>query len=147
MMNAGERYSAAVEAFNRDEPAGFAAIYAEGATVRDPAYPQPISGRAAIEQDVAEMRRAMPDARFTLRPAMQEGETVAFEYGLSGTHLGPLALPDREIAPTGRKVDLPGAVFARFDAEGFIIEERRYYDVASLLAQVGVLDDVATPAG
>lgn len=136
-MNVDERYAAAVDAFNRDDVAGFAAIYAEGATVHDPQYPQPMIGRAAIEQDVADLRRAMPDARFTLRPAFRDGDTVAFEYGLSGTHLGPLALPDGEVAPTGRKLDMPGAVFARFDADGFVVEERRYWDVAGLLVQVG----------
>jgi len=139
-MNARERYATAVEAFNRDDPAGFAALYAEDAIVHDPQYPQPLSGRAAVEQDVADVRRAMPDARFTLGAVMQDGASVAFEYGLSGTHLGPLSLPDGELAPTGRKLELPGAVFARLDAEGFVVEERRYFDVASMLAQVGLID-------
>lgn len=139
-MDAQKGYAVAADAFNRDDPAGFAAIYAEGAMVHDPQSPQPIIGRAAIEQDVAEVRRAMPDARFTLRSMLQSGGTVAIEYEVSGTHLGPLALPDGEVAPTGRRLELPGAVFARVDDEGFIIEERRYYDVADLLVQIGLVN-------
>ena len=146
-MNARQRYATAVEAFNRGDPAGFAALYAEDAIVHDPQYPQPLNGRAAIEQDTADVRRAMPDARFTLHAVLQDGATVAVHYGLSGTHLGPLSLPDGEIAPTGRRLDLPGAVFSRVDGEGLVLEERRYFDVASLLAQVGVLDTVTAPTG
>lgn len=139
-MSARERYATAVEAFNRDDPAAFAELYAEDAMVHDPQYPQPLSGRAAIEQDLTELRRALPDARFTLLHVLQDGPTVAVEYGLSGTHLGPLALPDGEVAPTGRTIDLPGAVFSRIDGDGFVVEERRYWDVAALLAQVGLVN-------
>jgi ketosteroid isomerase-like protein len=44
-MDAQGAYSRAVEAFNRDDAAGFAALYAEDAVVHDPQYPQPL-GRA-----------------------------------------------------------------------------------------------------
>ena len=137
-MDPRKRYATAVDAFNSADPVGFAAIYAEDAIVHDPLYAHPLHGRSAIEQDAVEVRRAMPDARFTLREALQEGATVAVEYELRGTHLGPLALPDGEVAPTGRTLHILGAVVARFDHEGFVLEERRYFDVAGLLAQVGV---------
>lgn len=144
-MNARERYTAAVEAFNRDDPEGFAGLYAHDAVVHDPQYPEPLRGRAAIEQDAADVRRAMPDARFTLHALLQDGEVVAVEYGLRGTHLGPLSLPDGEVAPTGRMLEMPGAVFSRIDDAGFVVEERRYFDVAGLLAQVGLV--ITAPAG
>ncbi|WP_173923185.1 ester cyclase [Agromyces sp. Marseille-P2726] len=139
-MNAREIYASAVDAFNRGDTASFAALYAENAIVHDPQYPKPLSGRAAVEQDVADVLRAMPDARFTLGEVMQDGGTVAVEYGLSGTHLGPLSLPDGEVAPTGRTLDIPGAVFSTLDDDGLVIDERRYYDVASMIAQLGLID-------
>jgi steroid delta-isomerase-like uncharacterized protein len=139
-MNARERYAAAVEAFNRDDPSGYATLYAEDVVVQDPQYPRPLSGRAAVAQDAVDLRRAMPDARFTLHAVLQDGATVAVQYGLSGTHLGPLSLPDGEIAPTGKTLDLSGAVFSRVDSEGLVVEERRYYDLAGVLAQVGLLN-------
>jgi steroid delta-isomerase-like uncharacterized protein len=139
-MNARERYAIAVEAFNRDDPAGFAALYAEDVIVHDPQYPEPLRGRAAVEQDATDVRRAMPDARFVLHAVLQDGVTVAVQYGLSGTHLGPLSLPDGEIAPTGKTLDLSGAVFSSVDGEGLVVEERRYYDRAGMLVQVGLLN-------
>ncbi len=145
-MDAQERYSRAVEAFNRDDPAGFAALYAEDAVVYDPQYPQPLIGREAIEQDAVDVRRSMPDARFTLRTVLQLGESAAVEYDLGGTHSGPLALPDGELEATGLHVDLPGGVFARFDSQGRVAEERRYYDLAGMFNQLGILQ-VSAEAG
>ncbi|MGK3957934.1 ester cyclase [Arthrobacter sp. R4] len=130
-------FTAAVEAVNAHDAKTFAATYAADAVVHDPLYPQPLKGRDAIEQDMVELLRAFPDARFTVGPLLQDGETVAGEYTLRGTHLGPLASPEGEIAATGNSIDNSGAVFSKFNADGEVIEERRYYDAAGLLAQIG----------
>lgn len=138
-MNASAFTSAfakAVDAVNAHDAKAFAATYASDAVVHDPLYPQPLKGRDAIEQDIVELLRAFPDARFTVGPLLQDGETVAGEFTLRGTHLGPLAAPDGEIPATGNAVDNPGAVFSKYNAAGEVIEERRYYDVAGLIAQI-----------
>jgi steroid delta-isomerase-like uncharacterized protein len=131
-------FAAAVEAVNAHDAKAFAATYAADAVVHDPLYPQPLKGRDAIEQDMVELLRAFPDARFTIGPLLQDGETVAGEYTLRGTHLGPLASPDGEIPATGNSINNSGAVFSRFNADGEVIEERRYYDAAGLIAQIEV---------
>ena len=61
-MSAKDTHSRGVEAFNRNDAAAFAALYAADAVVRDPQYPQPLRGRAAIEQDVVDVHRVLPDA-------------------------------------------------------------------------------------
>jgi steroid delta-isomerase-like uncharacterized protein len=137
-MSATASYSKAVEAFNKKDARAFAALYAVDAVVHDPLYPQPLRGRDAIEQDVAEVRLAFPDARFTLGSVLEAGETAALEYNLRGTHLGPLATPEGEIPATGKSLSTDGAVFSRFNDRGEIVEERRYYDVAGMLAQLGL---------
>lgn len=130
-------FARAVEAVNAHDAKAFAATYAADAVVHDPLYPQPLRGRDAIEQDMVELLRAFPDARFTVGPLLQDGGTVAGEYTLRGTHLGPLATPDGEIPATGNSIDNSGAVFSTFNADGEVIEERRYYDVAGLIGQIG----------
>jgi steroid delta-isomerase-like uncharacterized protein len=127
-----------VEAVNAHDAKAFAATYAPDAVVHDPLYPQPLKGRDAIEQDMVELLRAFPDARFTWGPLLQDGGTVAGEFTLRGTHLGPLAAPDGEVPATGNPIENSGAVFSRFNAEGEVAEERRYYDVAGLIAKVGL---------
>ena len=137
-MNARNSYTRAVEAFNRGDVKGFAALYAADAVVHDPIYPQPLKGRDAIEQDIADFRRGLPDARFVLGSILEAGQTAALQYTVSGTHKGPLATPEGEIPATGKTLTSAGAVFSRLNAQGEVMEERRYYDVAGLLAQLGL---------
>jgi steroid delta-isomerase-like uncharacterized protein len=137
-MSAKDSYERAARAFNEKDTKAFAALYAADAVIHDPLYPQPLNGRDAIEQDLADVRRALPDARFTLRAVIQSGEAAAVEYNLSGTHQGPLATPDGEIPATGKSLSTDGAVFSRFNERGEVVEERRYYDVAGMLAQLGL---------
>ena len=133
-----DAFAKAVEAVNAHDAKTFAATYAVDAVVHDPLYPQPLKGRDAVEQDMVELVRAFPDLRFTSGPLLQDGATVAAEFTLRGTHQGPLASPDGEIAATGRSMENRGAVFSTFNADGEVSEEHRYYDVAGLLSQLGV---------
>ena len=129
-------FTKAVEAVNAHDAKAFAATYAVEAVVQDPLYPQPLRGRDAIEQDMVELLRAFPDASFSVGPLLQQGDTVAAEFTLRGTHLGPLAAPDGEIAATGNAMHNAGAVFSTFNAAGEVVEERRYYNPADLLGQI-----------
>jgi steroid delta-isomerase-like uncharacterized protein len=137
-MSAKDSYARAVEGFNKEDTRVFAALYAANAIVHDPLYPQPLQGRDTIEQDAVDVRRAFPDARFTLRELIEAGDITAVEYNLSGTHSGPLATPDGEIPATGKALSIDGAVFSRLNSHGEVMEERRYYDVAALLTQLGL---------
>jgi carboxymethylenebutenolidase len=55
----------------------------------------------------------------------------------------PTYLPG--VAPTGRKVVLPNVVVMGFDGHGKVAYEHIYWDQASLLAQIGLLDPKALP--
>ena len=137
-MSARDSFTRAAEAFNRRDHQAFAALYAVDAIVRDPIYPQPLTGRDAIEQDMVDFFRAFSDARFTVGRVLEDGQTVAGEFSISGTHTGPLALPDGEIPATGKPLTFEGAAFSLFNAQGEIVEEHRYYDLAGQLAQLGL---------
>ena len=129
----------AVAAFNAHDPAGWAATYAGDTIVHDPFYPEPTRGRAGVEKDTADFIRAFPDARMEIvGTPLAEGATVAAQFVVVGTHDGPLATPEGDIAPTGRPVRLEGSVFTTVDEHGQAIDERRYYDVAGLLRQLGL---------
>jgi carboxymethylenebutenolidase len=49
------------------------------------------------------------------------------------------------VAPTGRKVVLPTVVVMGFDDDGRVAYEHIYWDQASLLAQIGLLDPKTLP--
>jgi carboxymethylenebutenolidase len=49
------------------------------------------------------------------------------------------------VPPTGRKVVLPHVVVMGFDEAGHVAYEHIYWDQASLLVQVGLLDSALLP--
>jgi steroid delta-isomerase-like uncharacterized protein len=137
-MSAGQTLQKLIDAVNRHDAAGYAAMFAPNGMIHDPAYAEPLEGRAAIQADVETFMRAFPDLRATVRSLIEQGDTGAADSRFRGTHLGPLELPSGPIPPTGRKVDFSGAAFVRLDGQGRVLEESRYYDLAGLLSQLGV---------
>lgn len=130
-----------VQAANRRDLEAFAAFYAKDATVYDPMYPEPLKGRAATRKDFEEFLTAVPDLKLTLGAVAHSGDTVAFELIARGRHEGPLAGPAGAIPATKRRIDMPMAAFSRMDDEGLIAEERRYYDLAGLMQQLGLMQE------
>ena len=130
-----------IAAINAHDPGGLAAHYSDDTIVLDPQYPEALRGRAAVERDTADFVKAFPDLRAQVTRTLFDGATHALEMTVSGTNSGPLALPTGATAPpTNRRVELHMAVFGRVDSEGLVVEERRYFDIASLLAQLGLAE-------
>jgi len=94
-------------------------------------------GMAGLKAFNAMFRSAFPDWRATAQELIAEGDLVAERWTGRGTHRGEL----RDIAPTGRRVEVPGVVFYRI-VDGRIAEFRGQFDQLSLLRQLGV-----APAG
>jgi len=72
-------------------------------------------------------------------------DQVVDELILSFTHDVPLEFMLPGIKPTGKHVELPTVVVMKFE-NGKIAHEHIYWDQASLLVQVGLLDPKAVPA-
>jgi carboxymethylenebutenolidase len=71
-------------------------------------------------------------------------DQVVDELIVSFTHDVPLEFLLPGVPPTGKRVVLPFAVVMRFEG-GKIAHEHIYWDQASLLAQVGLLDPKVLP--
>lgn len=126
-------------ALNAHDGHAFASFYAEDAVVVDPQYPEPLRGRAAVEQDVTTFLKAFPDLEFSLINTLVDDRLIAGEGKIVGTNNGPIELPGAEEIPaTGRRVEFPMAFFSRLNESGKIVEERRYYDLASQQEQLGL---------
>lgn len=139
-MTTKEAISRQFDAINRHDSNTVASGYSAEATVFDPWYPEPLSGREAIARDFADFFVAVPDIAVTLDRILVDGDSYAVELTMRGTHDGPFATPAGEIPATHRRFELRGAGWGRFDAEGHIAEERRYYDTAGMMAQLGLAD-------
>jgi hypothetical protein len=96
-----------------------------------------VKGAEAIRRHDERIRSAFPDARLIVSRPVVRGDHTALEWEFRGTHAGPIAIPGAVLTATRRAITLRGASFLRFTREGLIAEEHRYYDVCSLLDQMG----------
>jgi steroid delta-isomerase-like uncharacterized protein len=137
-MSATDVLNKWVDALNRHDAAAIAALLAPDVIVHDPAYAEPLEGREAARKDAEAFLRAFPDLRVTVQTIIESDRGYAIEGTFTGTHQGPLVTGSSEIPATGKRMTLRAASFGRLDGQGRVLEERRYYDVAGLLGQLGL---------
>jgi len=128
-----------IQTFNRHDPKAWAAVYAADAVVVDPQYAEPLRGRDAIEKDISDFFRTFPDMSMEESTVLGTGDRFAVEVTGRGTHMGQLEGPSGTIEPTNKSVDFRGAMFVRTNSDGLITEERRYFDMAGIMGQLGLL--------
>ena len=96
------------------------------------------------------LRAAFPDYHRTVEAQVAEGDLVVTRWTMRGTHRGPYrsGALGRTLAPTGRRVEVPGTSIHRL-AGGRIVESWvQGNDSAQLLLQLGALPgDAPAPPG
>lgn len=90
-------------------------------------------GAEAVRGYYAETRTAFPDQRNEVCALYHSDEAVIVEFELLGTHRGAL----RGIPPTGREFRCPMVAMFFFTGDR-IVCERVYYDLATILRQLGL---------
>jgi steroid delta-isomerase-like uncharacterized protein len=133
-----ERHQRAIAAFNAQDAATVAELYAPDAVLHDPQAPEPVRGRAAVRDAYAGLFRAFPDINVAVENRRIVDNRMIYEIRLTGTNTGPMATPAGDVPATGRAIDVVGAVFADLDDAGRFRTVRRYYDVAGMMRQLGL---------
>ncbi len=85
-----------------------------------------------------------PDTKIVRVSRTVGNDQVVDELVLSFTHSVPIDIMLPGIAPTGKRVELPHVVVMKFE-NGKVAHEHIYWDQASLLAQVGLIDSATLP--
>jgi steroid delta-isomerase-like uncharacterized protein len=80
---------------------------------------------------------AFPDSKGTIHNTFTSGNTVVLELTWRGTHTGSLKMPHKEIAPTGKTLNLRACEIMDVNNEK-VQAVRHYFDLATLLKQLGV---------
>ncbi len=81
---------------------------------------------------------ALPDSKASFHAAHVGGNTVTIELTWHGTHNGPLQTPAGSIPATGKKIDVRAVQIVELTPDGKTRRVRHYFDMATLLAQLGV---------
>jgi hypothetical protein len=96
-------------------------------------------GEDQVRRYFAASRVPFPDQANELIAIAATNDTVLVEFWLTGTHLGPLALGGKTIAPTGRAFRVRMAASFEFAPDSdLIICERPYYDQSAVLRALGL---------
>lgn len=92
-------------------------------------------GRTAIQQTYAATFSAFPDLRITTQDVLVEGQRIAITARMQGTNTGAQAA-----APaTGKAIDVPITAVMDVNAAGLIVNQRNYFDQATIMTQIGAL--------
>jgi len=119
-------------AWNAHDPDAVAAVFAEHAVVREIGNPAVAEGRAAVRARAAALMTAFPDFHLERIELVIDSDRHADRWIMTGTHRGELF----GIPATGKRVRIEGATFTRLDAEGLVIEDFHFTDLAGLLSQL-----------
>ena len=96
-------------------------------------------GEDAVRAYFAASRTPFPDQGNEIIAIASDGDTVLVEFWLTGTHLGPLRLGGREVAPTGRTFRVRMAASFEFAPESDrIVCERPYFDQGAVGRALGL---------
>ena len=97
-------------------------------------------GEQAVRGYFKASRTPFPDQSNEIIAIAHAGDTVLVEFWLMGTHLGPLRVGDRVIAPTGKSFRVRMAATFEFPPGGDkIICERPYFDQNMVVRALGLV--------
>ncbi len=81
--------------------------------------------------------QAFPDSKGSFQGVhVAENGTVVLEVTWTGTHQGPLQMPDGPIAATGKRIEVRACAIVELKGEK-ARTQRHYFDMVTLLRQIG----------
>lgn len=124
------------EALNAHEAKKVAALYTESAVLDVMGTPSQTKGREAIAATWQRLFDTFSSFRAAPSRLLVKGDVVVVEWAWSGVHSGD-ALFDGRVKPTEKPVGTAAADVIWFTPDGAIKEQHAYYDMATVLAQIG----------
>lgn len=125
-------------AWDQHDVAAFTALLADDFTFSDVMAPEPLRSREEVQAYMEAWFTAFPDMHLKSTSRVVAEDQVAAEVEFTGTNTGPLRMGSQEIPATGRPVTGTGTYFASVK-EGKISSFRAHPDVASMMAQLGLM--------
>ena len=105
-------------------------------------YDEVASGRKAQGPDAViglwqGWAQALPDSKCSFDNALVSGGSVVLELTWRGTHRGQLQTPNGPVAATGKPIEIRACAVVELAGEKARLQ-RHYFDLATLLEQLGV---------
>jgi steroid delta-isomerase-like uncharacterized protein len=125
-----------VEAGNAQDWPRFKATLADGVVYDEVGTGRKITGADQWVEAYKGWFQAFPDVQGKISNAFASGNTATVELTWDGTQTGPLVGPAGTIPPSGKRQQTR-AIFVLTIDDGKIKEAHHYFDMLSLLQQIG----------
>jgi steroid delta-isomerase-like uncharacterized protein len=126
-----------IDAFAKGDWKAYKAIFTDDAVYDEEATRRVAKGPDQIVTTVQPWKTAFPDLKATIKNMIATGDAVVAELEWEGTHSGTLMGPSGPIPASGRRGKVSAVEVVRFE-NGKIRELRHYFDLMTILAQLGV---------
>lgn len=141
-MGATDVARESIDAFNAGDWDRFRALHAEDVVEDELATQRRMEGIDALLEANQGWKQAFPDARGDVTNAIESGDVAVLEITWSGTQSGPLQMPDGELPASNRHAEVRACQVFRVESDR-IAETRHYFDMVTLLQQVGAMEAAA----
>lgn len=125
------------EAWTERNPERGEAVIAEDCEFVDVARGEVLRGPEGYRRDYERWRTAFPDGTVEITNVIAGGEWVVVEFTNRGTNTGPLISAVGEFPPTNRRIEVPYCSVMQIK-NGKVVSGRDYYDVSTILRQLGL---------
>ena len=127
------------ESWDLRDPDRGATVIAEDCHFEDIARTELQSGPEGYRHDYYRWREAFPDGEVKVTNVIVQGNWAVVEFINRGTHTGPLESSLGNFAPTGKNMEIRYCSVMHVE-DGKVVEGRDYYDSASIIQQLGLVD-------
>jgi predicted ester cyclase len=93
-----------------------------------------LRGRESVERFAQHYRKGFPDLKPVMKIQLQQGDKVASEFSLVGTHSGRF----EGVPPSGRALELTVLAFSRLEGDT-VVEQWYQWDRRAVADQIGVM--------
>ena len=131
------------DAWNAHDPEAFIKLLDDNFISESDTLPASLRGREAARQSMQMYLKAFPDLHFDIQQMMASGERVITQWHATGTHKGELM----GIPASGRRGEGIRGCSVSQHGGGKVVREWVYWDVASLLRQIGALPAASHTSG
>ena len=135
-----------IECFNAGDFERLRSLLADDSWEEELATQRRLEGADAQVEAGRGWKEAFPDGRGSIERAYVDGNTVTLELTWEGTQSGPMLSPDgQELPPSNRRGTVKACQVVEVE-DGKIVTTRHYFDLMTLLQQIGALEHAGATA-
>jgi steroid delta-isomerase-like uncharacterized protein len=135
-----------IECFNAGDFDRFRSLLADDSYEEELATQRRLEGADAQVEAGLGWKEAFPDGHGTVEAAYVDGNTVTLELTWEGTQSGPMRTPDGQEMPASNRRAKVRACQVMEIEDGRIKATRHYFDLMTILQQVGAMEQAGAAA-